>query len=118
MLWTEARKNAHAKGTIMDNRPDPLDKPPTSQLGAPPSDGVELALSPEEGSPANPNKGAEPPPSRQPKGAWLSHSLEGIPGYNKLPASVRDFASNRPAAAVGIAVLAGLGLMVARRRPR
>lgn len=37
---------------------------------------------------------------------------------NKLPAPVRDFVERRPAAAIGIAVLAGLGLLVARRRPR
>ena len=51
-------------------------------------------------------------------GTANSGLLNNIPFAEHLPAPVRDFVARRPGTAIGIAVLAGLGLMVAKRRPR
>lgn len=46
------------------------------------------------------------------------HKLPGGHLINKLPAPVRDFVERRPVTSAGIAILAGLGLLSARRRSR
>ena len=46
--------------------------------------------------------------------------IKGLPfseHLNKLPAPVKDFIARRPGTAVGIAALAGLALLVVKRRP-
>lgn len=49
-----------------------------------------------------------------------AREIKGLPfskHLNKLPAPVKDFVARRPGTAVGIAALAGLALLVAKRRP-
>lgn len=102
----------------MDNLPDPLGQTPASQLGAPTAENSAIGRSTEESNPANSNEGLPPEPAQSAQSGWLSNKLNAFPIYQKLPAQVRDFVDKRPNAAMGIAVLAGLGLLVARRRPR
>ena len=49
-----------------------------------------------------------------------TREIKGLPfaeHLNKLPAPVKDFIARRPGTAMGIAALAGLALLVAKRRP-
>jgi len=49
-----------------------------------------------------------------------AREIKGLPfaeHLNKLPAPVKDFIARRPGTAVGIAALAGLALLVVKRRP-
>ncbi|EGF92322.1 hypothetical protein ABI_07570 [Asticcacaulis biprosthecium C19] len=62
---------------------------------------------------------ATPAPTQS--GAPRESFLNKLPGghlISKLPAPIRDFVERRPGTAIGIAALAALGLMVAKRRPR
>ncbi|ESQ77264.1 hypothetical protein [Asticcacaulis sp. AC402] len=58
-----------------------------------------------------------PTQSGAPRGSFIN-KLPGGHLISRLPAPIRDFVERRPGTAIGIAVLAGLGLMVAKRRQR
>ncbi len=87
----------------MDNRPDPEGVMPPSQLGAPPSPPNDFADSPELGTPYNPNAGlAKPSPKTK------------LGGMDR----VRNLVTRKPAVAVALAALAGLGLTAVLRLRR
>ena len=99
----------------MDNRKDPVGATPPSQLGAPTEVKTDFDSNPQEGTPHNPNSGMmHRKPAPQPVRSF-GHKITAL---WKLPSPVRNFVAKRPAASVGLALLAGLGVFVARKRVR